>query len=103
MEDIRDYPDDLQHNIPTIPVLLKSVQKSKCVLSLAHALTLALCYDNPYIVVATFYAVCLVWTLDHRSPRAVYDLSYLSQTMTFAAYYGISHMDSITMYPTTRR
>lgn len=91
MEDIRDYADDLRNNIPTIPVLLQSIRKAKSVVLLAHAATITFLYDNPYIVMATMYSVALVLTLDHRSSRAAFHLSYHSQSIVFAAY-GLHEM-----------
>ncbi|KZT66958.1 hypothetical protein DAEQUDRAFT_729759 [Daedalea quercina L-15889] len=86
MEDIRDFPDDLRNGIPTIPVLLHSVSRSKWVLSFIHTITFMAYHHNPYIALSTVYAVALVWLLDHRSSRALYHLSYHSQTIAFAAY-----------------
>ncbi|KAH9934395.1 uncharacterized protein B0H18DRAFT_870166 [Fomitopsis serialis] len=86
MEDVRDYPDDLKSGVPTIPVLLRSIPKSKLVLSVVHVVGLAVYHHNHYIILSAAYAIAFVWLLDHTSSRSLYHLSYHSQTIAFAAY-----------------
>jgi len=104
MEDIRDYPDDLKNGVPTIPVLLRSIPKSKWVLSVVHVVGLAVYHHNLYIILSALYAIALVWFLDHNSSRSLYHLSYHSQTIAFAAYglYQLHTSSSWLTFPVTQ-
>ncbi|OBZ78271.1 hypothetical protein A0H81_01920 [Grifola frondosa] len=89
MADVRDFHEDWEKQVPTIPVLLKSVFRTKILLSVCHLLTMWVFRHNPYIVCASVYATVLVWMLDENSPRGLYRLSFHSQTLTAFAYGAI--------------
>ncbi|PCH41865.1 hypothetical protein WOLCODRAFT_143772 [Wolfiporia cocos MD-104 SS10] len=80
MADIRDYPSDLAHGVPTLPVLLRSVLRTKILLTALHLGTMLAFARNAYIVLGAAYAVALVWALDERSARAWFRASFHSQT-----------------------
>ncbi|EPQ52776.1 hypothetical protein GLOTRDRAFT_122703 [Gloeophyllum trabeum ATCC 11539] len=91
MADIRDFTEDWSMQIPTIPVLLKSVTHTKFLLTIVHFLTLLIFYRNVFIVLGSVYATILVWALDEKSDRKLYRLSFHSQTLV-AIIYWIAHM-----------
>ena len=72
--------------MPTIPVLLQSVYRTKIILSAVHMLTLLAYIGNSYIVFASLYAIALVWILNENSPRGLYRLSFHSQTLIAGVY-----------------
>ncbi|TFK78539.1 hypothetical protein K466DRAFT_668406 [Polyporus arcularius HHB13444] len=86
MADVRDFHEDWVKQVPTIPVLLKSVFRTKVLLTVMHLLTMVLYANNPYIVFSSIYATVLVWYLDESSPRGLYRLSFHSQTLTALLY-----------------
>ena len=88
MADVRDFREDWEKKVPTVPVLLKSVVKTKFLLTFVHILTASLYHKNPYIIFASVYATVLVWVLDEDSPRGLFRLSFHSQTLT-AFLYGV--------------
>ena len=92
MADVRDFHEDWEKQVPTIPVLLRSVLWTKMLLTVVHALTTFLYSYNPYIVFASVYAAVLVWALDENSPRGMYRLSFHSQTLTALLYGGVEMM-----------
>ena len=86
MADVRDFHEDWERQVPTIPVLLQSVYRTKILLTAIHLLTLWAYIENPYIVFASLYAIALVWILNENSPRGLYRLSFHSQTLVAAVY-----------------
>ena len=98
MADVRDFHQDWEKQGPTIPVLLKSVLRTKILLTAVHLLTTFLYSYNPYIVFASLYATVLVWALDEKSPRGLYRLSFHSQTLTAALYGAVETMKWYTSY-----
>lgn len=89
MADVRDFTEDWELQVPTIPVLLKSVYKTKVLLTVVHMLTLIAFVENLYIVFGSLYAIALVWALDENSPRKMYRLSFHSQTLVAIVYGAI--------------
>lgn len=90
LADVRDFADDRVSGVPTIPVLLESVYKTRVLLTIAHTLTMLAFFNNPYIVLNTLYTIGLVWIMDDKSPRFLYRLNTHSQTPV-AATYGLVH------------
>ncbi|EED82803.1 predicted protein [Postia placenta Mad-698-R] len=91
MADVRDFTEDWELQVPTIPVLLKSVHRTKVLLTAIHLLTLAVFFNNIYIIFASLYAIALVWMLDENSPRKLYRLSFHSQTLVALVYGAIQY------------
>ncbi|OCH84305.1 hypothetical protein OBBRIDRAFT_786341 [Obba rivulosa] len=87
MGDIRDFHDDQEKQVPTIPVLLNSVYKCKILLTALHMLVSFAYIENPYIVFASFYASTFVWILDTDTPRKLFHFSFQSQTIVGLVYY----------------
>ncbi|TBU51453.1 hypothetical protein BD310DRAFT_834326 [Dichomitus squalens] len=98
MADVRDFDEDWEKQVPTIPVLLKSVLRTKLLLTAVHLFTALLYSYNPYIVFASLYATVLVWALDEKSPRGLYRLSFHSQTLTAALYGAVEMVKWYTSY-----
>ncbi|KAF9800738.1 hypothetical protein IEO21_10310 [Rhodonia placenta] len=90
LADVRDFDDDRVSGVPTIPVLLDSVYKTRVLLTTVHALTMFAFFRNPYIVLNTLYTIALVWIMDDKSPRFIYRLNTHSQTPV-AVTYGLVH------------
>ncbi|KAJ3898780.1 hypothetical protein F5879DRAFT_979344 [Lentinula edodes] len=88
MADIRDFQEDWENQIPTIPVLLKSVYKTRVLLTLIHIATMISFLQNPYIFLASVYAIALVWLLGEKTPKKFFRFSFHSQTIV-ACLYGI--------------
>lgn len=88
MADVRDFHEDWALQVPTIPVLLKSVFKTQVLLTVIHLMTLFAFIQNIYIVFGCIYAIALVWLLNEDSPRGRYRLSFHSQTIV-AVLYGV--------------
>ncbi|OSX58567.1 hypothetical protein POSPLADRAFT_1049334 [Postia placenta MAD-698-R-SB12] len=86
LADVRDFADDRVSGVPTIPVLLESVYKTRVLLTIVHALTMLTFFNNPYIVLNTLYTIGLVWIMDDKSPRFIYRLNTHSQTPVAATY-----------------
>jgi hypothetical protein len=86
MADVRDYHEDLELKVPTIPVLLKSVFRAQMLLTTVHLLTMLVFFNNVYIVFGCLYATAFVWLLNEHSPRVLYRLSSHSQTIVAALY-----------------
>jgi len=89
MADVRDFTEDWELQVPTIPVLLKSVYKTKLLLTAIHTLTMLAFINNVYIIFGSLYAIALVWALDEHSNRKMYRLSFHSQTLV-AVVYGVT-------------
>ncbi|RDX54510.1 hypothetical protein OH76DRAFT_1430012 [Lentinus brumalis] len=98
MADVRDFHEDWEKQVPTIPVLLKSVFRTKMLLTAVHLGTMLLYPYNPYIVFASLYATVLVWFLNENSPRGLYRLSFHSQTLTALLYGGVEAAKWYTSY-----
>lgn len=88
MADIRDFQEDWENQIPTIPVLLKSVYKTRILLTVIHIATMISFLQNPYIFLASVYAIALVWLLGDKTPKKFFRFSFHSQTIV-ACLYGI--------------
>ncbi|KAH9920003.1 uncharacterized protein BXZ73DRAFT_80238 [Epithele typhae] len=93
-----DFHEDWEKQVPTIPVLLKSVFRTKLLLTAVHLFTTFLYSYNPYIVFASLYATVLVWFLDENSPRGFYRLSFHSQTLTAVLYGAVEATKWYTSY-----
>ena len=78
--------EDWEMQVPTIPVLLRSVRKTRWLLTIIHLGTLLGFMQNPYIILGSLYAVTLVWLLDENSPRKAYRFSFHSQTLVVTVY-----------------
>ncbi|KAI0717388.1 hypothetical protein C8T65DRAFT_737973 [Cerioporus squamosus] len=100
MADVRDFHEDWEKQVPTIPVLLKSVFRTKVLLTAIHLLTTILYSYNPYIVFASLYATVLVWFLNENTPRGLYRLSFHSQTLTALLYGAVEATKWYTSYQT---
>ncbi|KAG2052818.1 hypothetical protein BDR06DRAFT_494899 [Suillus hirtellus] len=60
MSDVRDYDEDKQAGVPTIPVLLDSLLKTRMLLTVVHAAVLTAFRHNPFIVASSCFAIGLV-------------------------------------------
>ncbi|PPR01023.1 hypothetical protein CVT26_015624 [Gymnopilus dilepis] len=89
MADVRDFEEDWKLQVPTIPVLLKSVFRTQVLLTLIHLLTMFTFISNPYIIFASVYSIFLVWMLNEKSQRSLYRFSFHSQTITAILYGAI--------------
>ncbi|KAG1852283.1 hypothetical protein DFJ58DRAFT_885515 [Suillus subalutaceus] len=81
MTDIRDFEDDMKAGVPTIPVLLGSILKTKVVLTTCHMLVMLAFVENPYIVGSCIFAAVLVWILGKNSPKKAFLFSSHSQSL----------------------
>jgi len=95
MGDVRDYPEDREKQIPTLPVLFDSVLKTKILLTVLHVLVLVAYMSNPYIVFASIYAVVLVWVLGTETPRRLFHFSFQSQTVVGLVYLIVQLTESV--------
>ncbi|RPD65484.1 hypothetical protein L226DRAFT_543270 [Lentinus tigrinus ALCF2SS1-7] len=99
MADVRDFDADYENQVPTIPVLLKSVFWTKVLLTALHIFTIFLYSYNPYIVFASLYSTVLTWYLNHTTtPRGLYRLSFHTQTVTAALYGAKLEIDNFSGY-----
>ena len=89
MADVRDFEEDWKLQVPTIPVLLKSVFRTQVLLTLIHLFTMFTFISNPYIIFASVYSIFLVWMLNEKSQRSLYRFSFHSQTITAILYGAI--------------
>ncbi|EMD31213.1 hypothetical protein CERSUDRAFT_127520 [Gelatoporia subvermispora B] len=87
MADVRDFPEDKEKRIPTIPVLLDSVWKTKTLVTALHTLVCLAYHNNPYIIFASLYATALVWVLNTGTPRRTFHFSFQSQTLVGLMYF----------------
>jgi hypothetical protein len=87
MTDVRDLDDDLKAGVPTIPVLLGSVLRTKAILTACHMLVMLAFAENPYITGSCLFAAALVWTLGKHSPKKAFLLSSHSQSLFIAWYF----------------
>lgn len=88
LADIRDFVEDKQKGIRTIPVLLDSVHHAKIFLFTTHLFTMLVFHRNIYIVFATLWAMFFAWFLDNTCPRRWYHFSFHSLSAG-AALYGL--------------
>ncbi len=98
MADVRDFHEDWEKQVPTIPVLLKSVFWTKVLLTVMHVFMMMLYAYNPYIVFSSLYATVLVWFLNESSPRGWYRLSFHSQTLTALLYAFVEVAKQYSLY-----
>ncbi|KAG1893268.1 uncharacterized protein F5891DRAFT_47557 [Suillus fuscotomentosus] len=86
MSDVRDYEEDKQAGVPTIPVLLDSPLKTRMLLTVVHAAVLTAFRHNPFIVASSCFAIGLVWILGKDTPKPYFRLSLHSQTIFIVTY-----------------
>ncbi|KAF8884285.1 hypothetical protein CPB84DRAFT_1685923 [Gymnopilus junonius] len=86
MADVRDFDEDWKLQVPTIPVLMKSVFRTQALLTTIHLTTMFYFISNVYIVFASVYSIALVWALNEKSRRGLYRFSFHSQTITAILY-----------------
>ncbi|KAG1729531.1 uncharacterized protein EDB91DRAFT_812583 [Suillus paluster] len=91
MTDVRDFEDDLKAGVPTIPILIGSVLKTKLVLTACHMLVMLAFIENPYITASCLYATALVWMLGVHSPKKAFLLSTHSQSFSIIWYFLTKH------------
>ncbi|KAG2135785.1 hypothetical protein DEU56DRAFT_806469 [Suillus clintonianus] len=87
MNDVRDFDDDLKAGVPTIPVLLRSVRKTKVILTACHMLVMLAFIENQYIIGSCLFATALVWILDKHSPKKAFLLGSHSQSLFIIWYF----------------
>lgn len=86
MTDVRDYNDDIQTGIPTIPVLLGSPLKVRLILTVVQAAVMVAFLHNPFIVASSCFAITLVWILGKDSPKFYFRFSLHSQSIFIVIY-----------------
>ncbi|KAG2063344.1 hypothetical protein BDR04DRAFT_485217 [Suillus decipiens] len=86
MADLRDYDEDKEAGIPTIPVLLGSPHKARIVLSVVQAAVMMRFLHNPFIAGSSCFAIALVWILEKDSPKFYFRLSLHSQSIFIVVY-----------------
>jgi 4-hydroxybenzoate polyprenyltransferase len=91
MTDVRDLDDDIRAGVPTIPVLLGSVLKTKVILMVCHMLVMLAFVENPYIMGSCLFAAALVWMLDKHSPKNAFLFSSHSQSL-FIVWYLLTRL-----------
>ncbi|KAG0697952.1 hypothetical protein DFH29DRAFT_1020543 [Suillus ampliporus] len=87
MTDVRDFEDDLKTGVPTLPILIGSVIKTKLVLTACHMLVMLAFIENPYIVSSSIYATALVWMLGVHSSKKAFMWSTHGQTPSIIWYF----------------
>jgi len=92
MTDVRDFEDDMKAGVPTIPVLLGSVLKTKVILTACHMLVLLTFIENPYILGSCLFAAALVWMLGKESPKKAFLFSSHSQSLFIIWYLLTKHI-----------
>ncbi|KAG1726571.1 hypothetical protein EDB19DRAFT_1914558 [Suillus lakei] len=93
MTDVRDFEDDLKAGVPTIPVLLGSVLKTKVILTACHMLVMSAFIENPYIMGSCLFAAALVWMLGKHSPKKAFLFSSHSQSLFIIWYLLTRHIN----------
>ncbi|KAG2113066.1 uncharacterized protein F5147DRAFT_835179 [Suillus discolor] len=96
MSDVRDYDEDKEAGVPTIPVLLDSLLKTRMILTVVHAAILTAFRHNPFIVASSCFAIALVWILGKDTPKPYFRLSLHSQSIFIVTYavmlaFGLDH------------
>ncbi|KAG2031358.1 hypothetical protein BDR03DRAFT_972713 [Suillus americanus] len=81
MTDVRDFEDDMKTGVPTIPVCLGSIRKTKVLLTACHMLVMLAFIENSYITGSCLFATALVWMLGEYSPKKAFLLSSHSQSL----------------------
>ncbi|KAG2357122.1 hypothetical protein BDR07DRAFT_1363509 [Suillus spraguei] len=81
MTDVRDFEDDMTTGVPTIPVLLGSIPKTKVILTACHMLVMLTFIENTYIMGSCLLATALVWMLGKNSPKKAFLFSSHSQSL----------------------
>ncbi|KAG2054297.1 hypothetical protein BDR06DRAFT_989514 [Suillus hirtellus] len=81
MTDVRDFEDDMKAGVPTIPVLLGSILKTKVILTVCHMLVMLAFIENTYIMGSCLFAGFLVWILGKDSPKKAFLFSSHSQSL----------------------
>ncbi|KAG1768832.1 hypothetical protein EDD22DRAFT_212207 [Suillus occidentalis] len=92
LTDVRDLDEDLKAGVPTIPVLLGSVLKTKVILMACHMLVMLAFIENPYIMGSCLFATALVWMLGKHSPKRAFLLSSHSQSLFIVWYLLTRHV-----------
>ncbi|KAG1719792.1 hypothetical protein EDB19DRAFT_1918543 [Suillus lakei] len=92
MTDVRDFEDDLKAGVPTIPVLLGSVVKTKVILTACHVLVMLAFIENAYIMGSCLFATALVWMLGKHSPKKAFLFSSHSQSLFIIWYLSTRHI-----------
>ncbi|KAG1747825.1 uncharacterized protein EDB91DRAFT_46624 [Suillus paluster] len=87
MTDVRDFEDDLKTGVPTIPILIGSVVKTKLVLTACHMLVMLSFIENPYIMSSCLWATALVWTLGVHSSKKAFWWSTHSRSPSIIWYF----------------
>jgi 4-hydroxybenzoate polyprenyltransferase len=90
MTDVRDYNDDIQTGIPTIPVLLASPLKVRLILTVVQAAVMVAFLHNPFIVASSCFAIALVWILGKDSPKVYFRFGLHSQSIFIVIYAAMS-------------
>ncbi|KAG1879934.1 hypothetical protein F4604DRAFT_1620406 [Suillus subluteus] len=92
MTDVRDFEDDMKAGVPTIPVLLGSILKTKIILTTCHMLVMLAFIENPYIMGSCLFAAVLVWILGKNSPKKAFLFSSHSQSLFIIWYLLTRHI-----------
>ncbi|KAG2366176.1 hypothetical protein BDR07DRAFT_1607045 [Suillus spraguei] len=92
MTDVRDFEDDTKAGVPTIPVLLGSILKTKVILTACHMLVMLAFIENPYIMGSCLFATALVWMLGKHSPKKAFLFSSHSQSLFIIWYLLTKHI-----------
>ncbi|KAG1811795.1 uncharacterized protein BJ212DRAFT_1483520 [Suillus subaureus] len=92
MTDVRDFEDDMKAGVPTIPVLLGSILKTKVILTACHMLVMLAFIENPYIMGSCLFAAALVWMLGKNSPKKAFLFSSHSQSLFIIWYLSTRHI-----------
>ncbi|KAG2078516.1 hypothetical protein BDR04DRAFT_1086912 [Suillus decipiens] len=92
MTDVRDFEDDMKAGVPTIPVLLGSILKTKVILTACHMLVMLAFIENTYIMGSCLSAAALVWMLGNHSPKKAFLFSSHSQSLFIIWYLLTRHI-----------
>jgi 4-hydroxybenzoate polyprenyltransferase len=92
MTDVRDFEDDMKADVPTIPVLLGSILRTKVILTACHMLVMLAFIENTYIMGSCLFAAALVWILGKDSPKKAFLFSSHSQSLFIIWYLLTRHI-----------
>ncbi|KAG2054292.1 hypothetical protein BDR06DRAFT_955529 [Suillus hirtellus] len=92
MTDVRDFEDDMKAGVPTIPVLVGSILKTKVILTACHMLVMLAFIENTYIMGSCLFATALVWNLGKDSPKKAFLFSSHSQSLFIIWYLLTRHI-----------
>ncbi|KAG2063445.1 hypothetical protein BDR04DRAFT_1062750 [Suillus decipiens] len=95
MTDLRDYDEDKQAGVPTIPVLIGSPHKVRIVLTVVQAAVMMTFIRNPFIAGSSCFAIALVWILEKNSPKSYFRLSLCSQSIFIVMYAVMSPLKKL--------